>query len=207
MMENISTTRGLSEKEALEKLKKYGLNELTKKSKKGPIAIFVEQFKNLMTLVLIGAALISWFFGEKADSITILAIIVLNSFLGFIQEFKAERSIEALMELSAPGAKVIREGRISYINAKYLVPGDVLLIEAGDRIPTDGLVLESTGLMVDESLLTGESVPVEKTPKGSNKVFMGTMAASGKSKVVTYSTGMNTEMGKIASMLQDIPDE
>lgn len=213
-MENINIntgmgqlTRGLSERDALDKLKKYGFNELTKKSKKGPITIFAEQFKNLMTLVLIGAALISWFFGERADAITILAIIVLNSILGFIQEFKAERSIEALMELSAPGAKVVREGKISHVNAKYVVPGDLLLIEAGDRIPSDGIVLESIGLMVDESLLTGESVPVEKSPKGSNRVFMGTIATSGKSKVVTYSTGMNTEMGKIANMLQEIPDE
>lgn len=200
-------TRGLTEKEALEKLKKYGFNELTKKNKKSPAAIFIEQFKNLMTLVLIGACLISWFFGEKADSITILAIIVLNSILGFIQEYKAERSIEALMELSAPGANVVRDGKVSHINAKYVVPGDLVIIEAGDRIPSDGIVLESIGLMVDESLLTGESVPVEKSPKNSDWVYMGTMATSGKAKVVTYSTGMNTEMGKIASMLQDIPDE
>ncbi|MCQ1530617.1 calcium-translocating P-type ATPase, PMCA-type [Lutispora saccharofermentans] len=213
-MENINInwgkeplTKGLSEKEALEKLKKHGFNELIKKNKKGPITIFAEQFKNLMTLVLIGAALISWFFGERADAITILAIIVLNSILGFIQEFKAERSIEALMELSAPGAKVVREGKLSHISAKYVVPGDLLLIEAGDRIPADGIVLECTGLMVDESLLTGESVPVEKKPRGSDRVFMGTISTSGKAKVVTYSTGMNTEMGKIANMLQEIPDE
>ncbi|NLM43995.1 MAG: calcium-translocating P-type ATPase, PMCA-type [Clostridiales bacterium] len=200
-------SRGLSEKEALEKLKKYGYNELAKKSKKSPVIIFAEQFKNLMTMVLIGACLISWFFGEKADSITILVIIVLNSILGFIQEYKAERSIEALMELSAPGAKVVREGKINTINAKYVVPGDLLVIEAGDRIPSDGIVLESIGLMVDESLLTGESIPVEKTQKNNDWVYMGTMATSGKAKVITYSTGMNTEMGKIASMLQDIPDE
>lgn len=200
-------TRGLTEKEALEKLKKYGFNELTKKNKKSPAAIFIEQFKNLMTLVLIGACLISWFFGEKADSITILAIIVLNSILGFIQEYKAERSIEALMELSAPGAKVVRDGKVSHINAKYVVPGDLVIIEAGDRIPSDGIVLESIGLMVDESLLTGESVPVEKSPKNSDWVYMGTMATSGKAKIITYSTGMNSEMGKIASMLQEIPDE
>lgn len=200
-------SRGLSEKEALEKLRKYGYNELAKKSKKSPVMIFAEQFKNLMTMVLIGACLISWFFGEKADSITILVIIVLNSVLGFIQEYKAERSIEALMELSAPTAKVVREGKVTTINAKYVVPGDLLVIEAGDRIPADGIVLESIGLMVDESLLTGESIPVEKSQKNNDWVYMGTMATSGKAKVITYSTGMNTEMGKIANMLQDIPDE
>lgn len=200
-------TLGLNEREAFEKLKKFGLNEITKKKRKFPLAIFADQFKNLMTLVLMAAAFISWFLGEKPDAITILAIIMLNSFLGFIQEYKAERSIEALMELSAPSARVVREGKIYAINAKYLVPGDIVILEAGDRIPSDGIVLESIGLMADESLLTGESVPVEKSPKTSNRVYMGTIATSGKAKIIIYATGMKTEMGKIAHMLQEIPEE
>ncbi len=200
-------TIGLSESEAFEKLKKYGLNEIAKKKRKAPMVIFADQFKNLMTIVLMAAAFISWFLGEKADAITILAIIILNSFLGFIQEYKAERSIEALMELSAPNAKVVRGGKAYQINAKYLVPKDIILLGAGDRIPADGIVLESIGLMADESLLTGESVPVEKSPKTSNQIYMGTIATSGKAKAVIYSTGMNTEMGKIADMLQEIPEE
>lgn len=200
-------TKGLNESEAFEKLKKYGLNEIIKKKRKHPAVIFADQLKNLMTIVLIIAAIISWFLGEKADSITILAIIVLNSFLGFIQEYKAERSIEALMEMSAPTAKVVREGKKSNINAKYLVPGDIVILDQGDRIPADGIILESIGLMVDESLLTGESLPVEKSHNKSNRIYMGTIATTGKAKIIIYSTGMNTEMGKIADMLQEIPDE
>ncbi|NLN48141.1 MAG: calcium-translocating P-type ATPase, PMCA-type, partial [Clostridiales bacterium] len=185
----------------------YGLNEIIKNKKKHPTVIFADQFKNLMTIVLIAAAVISWFLGQKADSFTILAIIVLNSFLGFIQEFKAERSIEALMEMSAPVAKVIREGKKSNINAKYLVPGDIVDIGTGDRIPADGIILASTGLMVDESLLTGESVPVEKMHNKANNVHMGTIATMGKARMIVSQTGMNTEMGKIAHMLQSITDE
>ncbi len=200
-------SHGLSNSEAVEKLKAYGYNEILKKRKKLPVLIFIDQFKNLMTIVLIIAAFVSWFLGEKADSITILAIIVLNSFLGFIQEYKAERSIEALMEMSAPYAKVIREGKKTNINARYLVPGDIIIVETGDRIPADGVILESSGLMVDESLLTGESAPIEKTEEKSNRVYMGTVATMGKAKIIVYSTGMSTEMGKIAHMLQEITDE
>lgn len=204
---SIPSIKGLNEREALDRLKKYGLNELIKKKRKHPTMIFADQFKNLMTVVLIVAAVISWFLGEKADSLTILAIIVLNSFLGFIQEYKAERSIEALMEMSAPTARVIREGKKSNINAKYLVPGDIIDLDTGDRVPADGIILASTGLMVDESLLTGESVPVEKTHKKDNRVYMGAIATMGKARVIVSQTGMNTEMGKIAHMLQSITDE
>ncbi len=205
-MKNSKIT-GLSNKEVAEKLDKYGFNELKKKKRKGPVSIVIDQFKNLMTIVLIIAAVISWFLGEKPDSLTILAIIVLNSFLGFIQEYKAERSIEALMEMSAPLARVFREGKKEEINAKYLVPGDIVLIEQGDRIPADGIIIENIGLMVDESLLTGESVPVEKINDKSNSVYMGTIVTMGRGKIIVNTTGMNTEMGKIAYMLQDIPDE
>lgn len=207
VMASIPNIKGLNEKEALDRLKKYGLNEIIKKKRKHPTAIFADQFKNLMTIVLIAAAVISWFLGQRADSFTILAIIVLNSFLGFIQEFKAERSIEALMEMSAPVAKVIREGTKSNINAKYLVPGDIVDIGTGDRIPADGIILACTGLMVDESLLTGESVPVEKTHNKANRVYMGTITTMGKARMIVCQTGMNTEMGKIAHMLQSITDE
>lgn len=199
--------KGLSEFEALEKLKKYGLNEIIKKKRKQTLTIVVDQFKNLMTIVLILAAVVSWFLGEKADSLTILAIIVINSFLGFIQEYKAERSIEALMEMSAPTAKVIREGVKYNINTKYLVPGDIVQLSQGDKIPADGILLESTGLMVDESLLTGESVPIEKSHNKSNHVYMGTIVTMGKADIIISLTGMSTEMGKIAYMLQEIKDE
>ena len=204
---SIPNIKGLNEKEAFDRLKKYGLNEIIRKKRKHPTVIFADQFKNLMTIVLIAAAVISWFLGQKADSFTILAIIVMNSFLGFIQEFKAERSIEALMEMSAPVAKIIREGKKTSINAKYLVPGDIVDIGTGDRIPADGIILASTGLMVDESLLTGESVPVEKMHNKANNVHMGTIATMGKARMVVSQTGMGTEMGKIAHMLQSITDE
>ncbi len=199
--------QGLSEKEALTRLKKYGTNELTKKKKISPISIFIGQFKNFMTIVLIAAAVVSFLLGEKADSITIMLIIIINSILGFIQEYKAEKSIEALKQLSAPAAKVLREGKITHISAKYIVPDDIIIIESGDRIPCDCKVIECHSLMIDESLLTGESVAVEKNILSESRAYMGTVAISGRGKLLTLSTGMNTEMGKIAHMLQEIEED
>lgn len=209
---------GLSEKEAKKKLEKYGPNTLSEKKKISALKILLEQFGDFMVLILIACTLISAFMGEITEAITIIAIVIINSVLGFIQEYRTEKTMEALKGLAAPIARVIRDGRLVDIPAETIVPGDLIVLEAGDRVPADALLVEANGLLVDESLLTGESVPVEKSINtGSKKaenigdklnhVFMGTIVTSGRGKAFVSDTGMSTEMGKIADMIQDIEDE
>ena len=209
---------GLSEKEAKKRLEKYGPNTLSEKKKISALKILLEQFGDFMVLILIACTLISAFMGEITEAITIIAIVIINSVLGFIQEYRTEKTMEALKGLAAPIAKVIRDGRLVDIPAETIVPGDLIVLEAGDRVPADALLVEANGLLVDESLLTGESVPVEKSINtGSKKsenigdklnhVFMGTIVTSGRGKAFVSETGMSTEMGKIADMIQDIEDE
>ena len=196
---------GLSTREANIRLKKYGLNTLKQKEKISPVKIFLEQFNDVIIWVLIVATILSALMGEKADAITIFVIIVINGSLGFIQEYKTEKSLESLKNMAAPTAKVMRDGKIKVINAMELVIGDVILIESGDRVPADSIILDNYSLMLDESLLTGESVGVNKTGKGKNKdIYMGTIALKGKAMAKIMATGMNTEMGKIAGMLDNI---
>src|SRR3712207_2186418 len=146
--------------------------------------------------------------GDKADAITIIIIVIMNAILGFIQEYKTEKSLEALKALASPTAKVIRNGNIKVVNAETLVPGDLIILEAGDRVPGDACLVEATNVLIDESLLTGESVGVEKNVnKGSNDVFMGTTILRGHAKATIMLTGMDTEMGKIANMLDNITAE
>jgi ATPase, P-type (transporting), HAD superfamily, subfamily IC len=208
---------GLTSEEALKRVEVYGENALEKKKKKSALSILLSQFNDFMIWVLFGATAISAIMGEKADAITITAIIVVNGILGFIQEYKTERSMEALKELTAPKARVIRDGKNVSIPAKEVVPDDLILIEAGDRVPADALLIESSNIQVDESILTGESVPVdkkylEKTIRDSfvglpeNTVYMGTIVTGGRGKAVVISTGMATEMGKIADMLQNVQE-
>ncbi|MEG1256041.1 calcium-translocating P-type ATPase, PMCA-type [Clostridium sp.] len=200
--------RGLSTSEIEDRLKEYGLNELQGKKGVSPIKIFLSQFNDVIIWILMVATFISGVMGDKADAITILIIVIMNAILGFVQEYKTEKSLEQLKKLSAPTAKVIRNGKIEVINSIYLVPGDLVILETGDRIPADSLLVEGSNLMLDESLLTGESVGVHKTPEGSdNNIFMGTIVLTGKGKAKVYGTGMNTEMGKIANMLHSIEDE
>ncbi|MEO3947545.1 calcium-translocating P-type ATPase, SERCA-type [Gorillibacterium sp. CAU 1737] len=191
----------------------FGWNVLAEGEGISPITLFLNQFKDFMVLVLMGATLISGLLGEYLDAITILAIILLNGVLGFLQEFRAERSLKALKELSAPHARVVRGGTVQSIPAKDLVPGDLVLLESGDRIPADIRFLESNGLYAEESALTGESIPVSKhadeLPPGEpplgdqrNLGFMGTMITRGTGKGLVIRTGMQTEMGKIASLIQ-----
>lgn len=205
--------RGLDAATARERLEQVGWNELSEGKAISPLAILLNQFKDFMVLVLAAATLISGLLGEFLDAITIIAIIVLNGFLGFIQEYRAERSLRSLKELSAPTAKVIRNGTIEQIPARDLVPGDVVLLEAGDRVPADIRWLEANGLHVEESALTGESLPVHKTtdrldeedvPLGDqrNLGFLGTLVTSGTGRGVVIRTGMETEMGRIASLIQ-----
>lgn len=199
---------GLTKAEAEKSLKKYGLNVLDKKNTISPIKIFLSQFNDFIVWVLIGATVVSGFIGEKADAVTIFIIIVMNAVLGFIQEFRTEKSLEALKKMSSPTTKVIRDGVLQVINAENLVPGDLILIESGDRIPADCIVTKSTNLIVDESLLTGESVGIEKTSTNKhNNIFMGTIVLSGKGEARVENTGMKTEMGKIANLLQNIDEE
>lgn len=200
--------RGLTNDEANKRLKKYGYNQLEKKKNVSAVKIFLSQFDDFIIWVLIAATIISGVMGEKADAITILIIVVMNAILGFIQEYKTEKSLEALKQMAAPTAKVIRNGKIAVINAELLVPGDLLILETGDRIPADCVLAESSNFMVDESLLTGESVGAEKsTSSKNNEVYMGTVVLTGKGKAKVVTTGMNTEMGKIANMLNSIKSE
>ncbi len=205
---------GLTAAEAKRRLESYGTNELREKKKISPLALFLNQFRDFMVLVLVGAVLISGLLGEYLDAITIIAIILLNGCLGFIQEFRAERSLRALKRLSAPKAKVIRGGKTLEIDASMLVPGDVVLLESGDRIPADIRFLETNGVFVEESALTGESVPVAKhdrpivapdVPLGDrrNIGYMGTLVTRGTAAGIVVSTGMETEMGKIADLIQN----
>ncbi|WMJ82407.1 calcium-translocating P-type ATPase, SERCA-type [Clostridium sp. MB40-C1] len=196
---------GLTTDEANRRLQQYGLNTLKKKKKISPIKIFFEQFNDFITWVLLAATIISAFMGEKADSITIVIIVITNAILGFTQEYKTEKSLEALKQLAAPTAKVIRDNEIKVLNGEFLVPGDLVVLESGDRIPADCILVQGNSIIVDESLLTGESIGVEKNAYGKNtSIYMGTVLLKGKGTARVTETGMNTEMGKIANMLQNI---
>ncbi|MCU6795253.1 calcium-translocating P-type ATPase, SERCA-type [Paenibacillus sp. WQ 127069] len=212
--QNMQTLLGLTSSEAEKRLEQNGKNELSDGPKLSPITLFLGQFKDFMVLVLVGATLISGLLGEYLDAITIVAIIIMNGILGFIQEYRAERSLRALKELSAPNARVLRDETILQIPARELVPGDIVLLESGDRIPADLRFIEANSLYAEESALTGESVPVNKHTealKGEevslgdqrNLGFMGTMVTRGTARAVVIRTGMQTEMGKIADLIQN----
>jgi Ca2+-transporting ATPase len=203
-----TSKNGLSTIEAKERLKKFGYN-LIYERKKRLIEIFIRQFKSFLVAILLIAVVISAAIGNFLDAAIILFILILNAFLGFFQEYKAERALEELKELTSPKAVVIRDGRKTEIHAKELVPGDIIFIEAGKKIPADARLIEEFSLMVDESSLTGESIPVHKTTKKSqdsersNMIFMGTTATYGRGLAVVVNTGMNTEIGKIAKIVQE----
>ena len=208
---------GLTVRQIKKRLKDYGLNVLPDRKKFSALKLIIDQFRDFMIMVLMAATLISGLMGEVEDAITILAIIFLNAFLGFIQEYRAERSLQALKELAAPEAQVIRDGQIEFVKARELVPGDIVLLEAGDKVPADGRIIEASNLEVDESLLTGESLPVEKNTSPilgetvvadrKNMVHMGTTLTRGRGKVVITGTGIDTEMGQIANMLSDVEEK
>lgn len=209
MIQEKELTKGLTTKEAEKRIQNFGLNELEHKSKASAIKIFLSQFNDFMVWVLIAATIISGIIGDTADAVTILIIVIINAILGFVQEFRTEKSLEALKELAAPTCKVLRDSSIKIINSIYLTIGDIVIIEAGDRIPADGFFVESSGIVVDESLLTGESVGVNKDAlnKNNNTGFMGTTVVKGKGIFKVSSIGMKTEMGKIADLIQNIDEE
>ena len=208
MIQEKEVIRGLTSSEAQKGLEKYGPNEIMQKKKISPIKIFLAQFNDFMVWVLIGETIISGFMGDIADAVTISIIVVINAFLGFIQEFKTEKSLDALKSLAAPTCKVLRDGNIKIVNASEVTIGDVIILETGDRVPADGAIIECNNLMVDESLLTGESVGVNKGLIGnSSNIFMGTTVLKGKGSFRVTQVGMGTKMGEIADDLQNIEDE
>lgn len=208
MIQEREISRGLSTKEAEKRQNTYGLNEIFHKKKTSPIVIFLSQFNDFIVWVLIAATVISGLMGDTADAITILIIVVVNAVMGFVQEYRTEKSLEALKELAAPTCKVIRDGVLRVINSIEVTLGDLVILEAGDRIPADGSFIEASGIMVDESLLTGESVGVSKdSRKGKNQGFMGTTILKGRAILLVDGIGMNTEMGKIANLLDNIEEE
>ncbi|WP_097159530.1 calcium-transporting P-type ATPase, PMR1-type [Bacillus oleivorans] len=205
--------RGLSNDEVKKRRKQHGYNELEEGEKQSALLLFFSQFKDFMVLVLLGATLISGLLGEYVDAIAIMAIVLLNGFLGFFQERKAEKSLQALKELSAPQVMVLRDGDWIKVLSKEIVPGDIIRFGAGDRIGADTRLIEAKSLEIEESALTGESVPVEKNvaPIRESKLsigdmynmaFMGTLVTRGSGVGVVVSTGMKTAMGQIADLLQ-----
>ncbi len=211
-----TSTEGLTEGEARKRLVESGFNELKKRKGRGIFSMFSDQFKDFMIIVLIAATVISFLLGETTDAYIILVIIILNAFMGLAQEYKAEKAIERLKELASPVATVLREKEIKDIPAKEIVPGDVIILESGDFVPADGRLFESSYLKVEEAPLTGESVPslkvVEALPDVTladreNMVYMGTTVTNGKGKAFVTETGMNTEMGKIAEVIQSMERE
>ena len=215
VLEVLNTSlEGLSEEEVKIRLLTYGKNVLEKKKRKKPFEIFFSQFKDFLIFILIVAAIVSGFVGELLDTMTIIAILFINALIGFIQEYRAEKAMEALSKMASPHAVVVRENKIKKIPAEELVPGDIVLIEAGDIVPADLRLLEAYQLKIDESPLTGESVPVlketepilEKTipiSERKNMAFKGTLVTNGRGKGVVVATGMSTELGKIAKMVQE----
>ncbi|MEO0250154.1 MAG: HAD-IC family P-type ATPase, partial [candidate division WOR-3 bacterium] len=178
---------GLSSAEAASRLAEYGPNELEEKKKESPFLKFISHFFEFLTLLLIAAAVIAFFLGEIVDAAMILAIVIMQAVIGFVQEYRAEKAFEALRKMVSQKARVLRDGKIIEVDARVLVPGDVILLEAGDRIPADGIVLEGSGIQVDEAALSGESTPVWKEP-GKSQAYMSTIAVSGKGRMLVEST-------------------
>ncbi len=217
-IKSIDTSQtGLTEEEARQRLEKYGVNELKQRDKISPFQILIRQFISTIVFILLAALVISLLIGEKLDAIVISTIVVLNGVFGFVQEFKAEKAIEALRKLTALKAKVIREGKETEIDSRELVPGDIILLETGSKVPADARLIDIAAFQVDEASLTGESVPSNKITgpldndilvnDQENMVFMGTIVTKGHAKAVVTGTGMNTEIGKIADMVQEAEEK
>lgn len=216
---NLNTTKkGLTAEEAQKRLAQYGLNEIKEAEQVSPLKIFLSQFNSLIVWILITAMAISAMLGEVTDAIVIGVILVANAVIGFVQEYKAERAIEALRKMAAPKATVLRDGVEKEIDARHLVPGDVILLVSGDKIPADVRLIEAIDLKTQEASLTGESTPINKsagahcaetTPIADckNALFAGTMVVNGKARAVVCATAMQTEIGKIAHLIQTVKPE
>jgi P-type Ca2+ transporter type 2C len=208
-----SSLKGLSSDEARKRLSTYGPNELAEKRKRTLLMMVFDQFKDFMIIVLMGAAVISGIIGEASDTIAIIVILLLNAVIGFVQEYRAEKAMAALKKMAAPSATVIRDGVSASGSASEIVPGDLIALEAGKVVPADMRLIESARLKMDEAALTGESVPVDKHIRAiqdshlslgdrKNMAYSGTFVAYGRGTGIIVATGMNTELGKIATLLQ-----
>jgi P-type Ca2+ transporter type 2C len=215
VLEKLQTSdMGLVSEEARRRFEHYGPNELIEKKHKSLWMMFIDQFKDFMILVLIAAAVVAGIIGDPADTIAIAVIVLLNAVLGFIQEYRAEKAMAALKKLSAPSATVIRDGRPGSVPAERLVPGDLVILEAGNVVPADIRLMETVQIRIDEAALTGESVPVEKDTAvlreadlsigdRKNMSYKGTMVTYGRGQGLVVETGMRTELGRIAALLQE----
>lgn len=206
------TTEGLSQQQVEKQRQTYGENVLAEEKKKSALVVFLEQFKDLLVIILIAAAVISAVSGNGESTIVIIAVITLNAILGTVQHFKAEKSLESLKALSSPNAKVMRDGRRVEVPSREIVPGDILILEAGDLVVADGRIIENYSLQVNESSLTGESEGVNKNSEvidapsvalgdQKNMVFSGSLVTYGRATVIVTGTGMQTEIGKIAALM------
>ena len=213
-----NATQGLPAEEVRQRQEQVGFNELVERGGRTRWQILVEQLTGILTLILFAAALVSIFLGDYIDAVVILAIVVLNAALGYTQEYRAEQSMAALKRMAVPSVRVLRDGRVQEISARDLVPGDAVLLETGNVVPADGRVLESVNLRVQEAALTGESEPVDKEdglvfdqekPLGDrrNMLYMGTIVNYGHGRFVVTETGMNTQLGHIADMIQSVEEE
>lgn len=215
---SVEFEKGLNEDEVNLRLKKYGYNELKEKERDSLFKRIINQLKDFLVIILIGASIVSAAVREVVDAVVIIAIVIINAILGVVQEGKAEKALEALKKLSSPHARVLRNGHISLIESKDLVPGDIICIEAGDVIPADIRLIESANLKIEEASLTGESVPTEKDAKSiynkdmpigdrQNMAYMSTIVTYGRGKGIVIGTGVNTEVGKIADAIQEVKEE
>ncbi len=208
---------GLSAQEVQQRLTTYGLNELKKEKGKSSIRLLIGQFTNVLMLILLFAIALSIIVGEVADALIILAIVIASAVLGFTQEYRSEKAVEALKKMTAPTAQVIRDSKEIKIPATQLVPGDIVVLSTGDKIPADARLIEAFTMKTDEASLTGESAPVAKSTQAlpaqtqlndrTNMVFTGTVVVYGRGKAIVTNTGMTTEFGKIAEMVQSAPQE
>ena len=212
-----SDKKGLTEAEAQKRLGMYGENVLKEKERPQWWQVFLAQFEDLLVIILIGAAAVSMLTGDPESALVIFSVLLLNAVLGTVQHQKAEKSLDSLRRLSSPEARVVREGRSMAIPSAQVVPGDILVLETGDMVPADGRLLEVYGLTVNESSLTGESLNVEKRagrlPQAAdqpiavgdriNMIFSGSLVTSGRAVAVVTATGMATEIGRIASLLNE----
>lgn len=215
-----STRQGIGGDEAEQRLEKYGENVLQERGRLQWWQVFLSQFKDLLVMILIAAAAVSMLTGDSESAMVIFSVLLLNAVLGTLQHMKAEKSLDSLKQLSSPEARVIREGALKTVPSSMVVPGDILLLETGDLVAADGRLLEVHGFAVNESSLTGESLSVEKHTRGirgkegsvaladrTNMVFSGSLVASGRAMAVVTATGMGTEIGKIASLMNDTREQ